>query len=62
LIYLMRTATLSNPYVEKRGEKLKPCRIISASDKLKGMIPYDEKFINCGLDELDSYIDERAGL
>jgi len=26
------------------------------------MIPYDEKFINCGLDELDSYIDERAGL
>jgi len=49
-------------YVEKRGEKLKPYRIISASDKIKGIIPYDEKFINCGLDELDSYMNERAGL
>jgi len=55
----------SNPvdsYLEKRGEKLKPCRVISASDKLKGIIPYDEKFISCGLDEFDSYMNERAGL
>ena len=49
-------------YLEKRGEKLKPYRIISASDKIKEVIPYDEKFINCGLDELDSYINERVGL
>jgi len=49
-------------FLDKRGEKLKPYRIISASDKLKGMIPYDEKFINCGLDEFDSYINERVGL
>jgi len=49
-------------YVEKRGEKLKPYRIISASDKLKEVIPYDEKFINCGLDELDSYMIRRVGL
>ncbi len=49
-------------YVEKRGEKLKPCRIISAKEKLKEVIPYEDKFIKCSLDELDSYIKKRVGL
>lgn len=47
-------------YIEKRGEKIRSCRIISARDKLKEMIPYDNKFLNCGVNELDSYLNKMA--
>ena len=43
-------------FIEKRGEKLKPYRTIPAKDRLKQMIPYDQKFIHCGIDELDEYL------
>ena len=43
-------------FVEKRGEKLKPYRTIPAKDRLKRIIPYEQKFINCGIDELDDHL------
>lgn len=43
-------------FVEKRGEKLNPYRIIPAKDRLKETIPYEQKFINCGIDELDEHL------
>jgi hypothetical protein len=43
-------------FIEKHGEKLKPYRTIPAKDRLKQMIPYDQKFINCGIDELDEHL------
>jgi len=43
-------------FIEKRGEKLKPYRTIPAKDRLKQIIPYEQKFINCGIDELDEHL------
>lgn len=43
-------------FIEKRGEKLKPYRTIPAKDGLKQIIPYDQKFINCGIDELEEHL------
>jgi len=44
-------------YIEKRGEKLRPCRVIAAKDPLKLKIPYDDQFIPCRLDELDAHLE-----
>jgi hypothetical protein len=43
-------------FIEKRGEKLKPYRTIPEKDRLKQIIPYEQKFINCGIDELDEHL------
>lgn len=43
-------------FIEKRGEKLKPYRTIPAKDRFKQIIPYEQKFINCGIDELDEHL------
>jgi hypothetical protein len=43
-------------FIEKRGEKLKPYRTISSRDRFKQIIPYDQKFINCGIDELEEHL------
>ena len=42
--------------MDKRGEKLKPCKTISAKDPLKQLIPYDDRFVDCGLDELEEHL------
>jgi len=43
-------------FLEKNGTKLEPCKIISATDKIKNLIPYDQKFIDCSIDGFEKYI------
>lgn len=43
-------------FVDKRGEKLKPYKMISAKSRLKHLIPYDHKFIDCGIGELEEHL------
>ena len=43
-------------FFEKNGTKLEPCKIISATDKIKNLIPYDQKFIDCSIDGFEKDI------
>lgn len=43
-------------FIEKRGEKLKPYKTIPAKNRLKQMIPYEHKFIHCGIDDLEEHL------
>ena len=45
--------------LEKKGAKLKPYKMISATDKIKNIIPYDQKFIDCSIDEFEKYIKQK---
>lgn len=44
--------------LEKKGAKLKPYKMISATDKIKNIIPYDQKFIDCSIDAFEKYIEQ----
>lgn len=44
-------------YIDRRGEKLRPSKVIAAKDPLKLKIPYDDRFIPCRLDELEACLD-----
>ncbi len=43
-------------FLEKNGTKLEPCKIISATDKIKNLIPYDQRFIDCSIDAFEKYL------
>ncbi len=42
--------------IEKNGAKLKPYRIISAKDKIKELIPYENKILNCAIEDLEEFL------
>ena len=39
--------------IQNNGTKLKPYRVIDSKDKIKDMINYESKFIDCGIDDID---------
>ena len=42
--------------IENKGARLEPCKVISATDKIKNLIPYDQNFIDCSIDEFEKFI------
>jgi hypothetical protein len=46
-------------FLENNGEKLSPYRMICAKDTVKDLIPYDQKFIDCGIDEFEEYVKQK---
>ena len=48
-------------FLEKKGTRLEPCKMISATDKIKDLIPYDQKFFDCSIDAFETYITQNYG-
>ena len=48
-------------FLEKKGTRLEPCKMIRATDEIKNLIPYDQKFFDCRIDEFETYIKENYG-
>lgn len=46
--------------IEKKGDKLKAYRTISAKDKIKDLIPYESKFLDCGIHDVETYLTSRT--